>query len=441
MVEKQQVTSSFWPARDTVTVNASRLGDRSTDRELDVDISYPAETEAFREQVRAFLAAELPAGWAGLGALDAEAAKEFTAWWRTRLAAVGWLTASWPKDYGGAGLSRLEQVVLAEELARAGVPFNGKNDTFSIKMIGNLLLRFGTEEQRQRFLPRIVNGDDRWCQGFSEPGAGSDLAGLRTTAHLDDGDWVINGQKIWTSDARTSNWIFMLARTDPEASRHHGISMLLVPIDQPGIEIRPIKMITGGDNFNEVFFDGARTAADNIVIGPGEGWRAAMALLGLERGDEAATNPIYFQAEIDRLVKLAQERGKAGDPVVRDELARAYTRGQIMRYLGLRTLTGWLKGELPGRDSSISKLYWSEHHRKVTDLGVTLLGADALAPTGRQPIRHYRADDPSAPNSSASWVDTWMIAISGTIYAGTSEVQRNILSEAVLGLPKEPRPA
>ena len=405
-----------------------------------MDISYPPETDRFREEIRAFLSRELPEDWAGLGALDGEAAREFTAWWRTRLASVGYLTPSWPTEYGGAGLSRLQQVVLSEELASAGVPFNGKNDNFSIKMIGNLLLRFGTEEQKRRFLPRIVSGEDRWCQGFSEPGAGSDLAGLRTSARLDGDEWVINGQKIWTSDARTANWMFVLARTEPGSTRHQGISMLLVPVDQPGIDIRPIKMMTGGDNFNEVFFDDARTPAENIVIGPGEGWRAAMALLGLERGDEAATNPIYFKAEVDRLIKLAQEKGRSDDPVVRDQLARAYTRGEIMRYLGLRTLTGWLKGEVPGRDSSISKLYWSEHHRETTDLAVTLLGAEALAPSGRWPIRHYRADDPTAPNSSASWVGTWMIAISGTIYAGTSEVQRNILSEAVLGLPKEQRP-
>ena len=406
-----------------------------------MDISYPPEIEQFRGEIRAFLRRELPEDWAGIGGLDRDAAVAVTAWWRTRLASGGYLTPSWPTEYGGAGLSRLQQVVLSEELAEAGVPFNGKNDTFSIKMIGNLLLRFGTEEQKRRFLPRIVSGEDRWCQGFSEPGAGSDLGSLRTSARLDGGEWVVNGQKIWTSDARTANWIFLLARTEPGSSRHHGISMLLVPMDQSGIDIRPIRMMTGDDNFNEVFFDDARTAEENIVIGPGEGWRAAMALLGLERGDEAATNPIYFKAEVDRLITLAQERGRAGDAVVRDQLARAYTRAEIMRYLGLRTLTGWLKGEVPGRDSSISKLYWSEHHRETTDLGVTLLGADALAPSGRWPIRHYRADDPSAPNSSASWVGTWMSAISGTIYAGTSEVQRNILSEAVLGLPREHRPS
>ncbi|MFE9320790.1 acyl-CoA dehydrogenase family protein [Nocardia sp. NPDC052278] len=405
-----------------------------------MNIDYPPEAETLRAEVREFLARELPSDWAGLGALDSDESRRFTAWWRGKLAETGYIAPSWPTEYGGAGLSKLGRVILAEEFAKAGVPPYGLNDNFSIKMIGNLLLRYGTDEQKQHFLPRIVRGEDTWCQGFSEPGAGSDLAGLRTRARLVDGEWIIDGQKIWTSDARSANWIFLLVRTEPEAPRHRGITMLLVPMDQPGITIRPITMMTGGSNFNEVFFDGARTAEANVVIGPEQGWTAAMALLGLERGDEAATNPISFRAEVDRLIDLARERGLTSDELVRDQLARAYTRVEIMRYLGLRTLTGWLKGEAPGRDASISKLYWSEHHRETTDLAVSLLGADALAPTGRAPIRHYRADDPGAPNSSASWTETWMAAISGTIYAGTSQVQRNILAESVLGLPKEPRP-
>jgi len=404
-----------------------------------VNVDYPPEAEEFRARVRDFLRRGLPADWRGLGALSSDEAREFTASWRKVLAAEGYLTPSWPAEYGGAGLSRLQQVVLTEELATAGVPFNGRNDTFSIKMIGNLLLRYGTDEQKSYFLPRIVSGEHRWCQGFSETEAGSDLASLRTRAYLDGDQWVIEGQKVWTSDAQTANWMFLLARTDPGAERHRGLSMLLLPMGQPGIEIRPIKMMTGASNFNQVTLDGPRTARDNVVIGPGQGWKAAMALLGLERGDEAATNPIYFGAEVRRLIGLAQERGRSDDPLVRDELARAFTRAEIMKFLGWRTLTGWLKGEVPGRESSVSKLYWSEHHRQVTDLAVTLLGADALAPSGRSPIRHYRADDPDAPNSSASWTGTWMTAVSGTIYAGTSEIQRNILAESVLGLPKEPR--
>ena len=403
-----------------------------------MNIDYPPEADRLRAEVRAFLSRELPADFPGLGKLDDAEARDFIAWWRTRLAASGYVAPSWPKEYGGAGLDKLGQVVLAEEFAKAEVPPNGLNDNFSIKMIGNLLLRFGTDEQKRRFLPRIVRGDDAWCQGFSEPGAGSDLASLRTRARLVDGEWIIDGQKIWTSDARTANWIFVLARTDPDAARHKGISMLLVPLDQPGITIRPIRTMVGRSSFNETFFNEARTAEQNIVIGPNQGWKAAMALLGLERGDEVATNPILFGAEVDRLIALAKERGLAGDALVRDQLVRAYTRAKIMRYLGLRTLTGWLKGEVPGRDASVSKLYWSEHHKTTTDLGVSLLGAQALAPTGRKPTRHYRADDPGAPNSSASWVDSWMAAIAGTIYAGTSEIQRNILAESALGLPKEP---
>ena len=406
-----------------------------------MNVDYPPEAETFRAQVRAFLHRVLPPDWRGLGSLSGEQARAFTKTWRATLAAEGYLTPSWPPEYGGAGLSRLQQVVLTEELATAGVPFNGANDNFSIKMIGNLLLRYGTQDQKSYFLPRIVSGEHRWCQGFSETEAGSDLAGLRTKARLDGGEWVEDGQKIWTSDAATANWIFLLARTEPGAERHRGITMLLVPMDQPGIEVRPIRMMSGAGNFNQVSFDGARTARGNVVIGPGEGWQAAMALLGLERGDEAATNPIFFRAEVDRLIELARERGLNEDPLVRDELARAYTRVEIMKYLGWRTLTGWLKGELPGREASVSKLYWSEHHRRVTDLAMTLLGAEAMAPSGRSPIRHYRTDDPDAPNSSASWAGTWMTAISGTIYAGTSEIQRNILAEAVLGLPKEPRRA
>ena len=404
-----------------------------------MDPTYPAEAEEFRGAVRAFLADELPDDWAGLGSLDTAEANDFTERWRRILAGRGYLAPTWPTEYGGGGLTKLQQVVLAEEFAKAGVPTNGANDNFSIKMIGNLLLKHGTPAQKQHFLPRIVERKDRWCQGFSEPGAGSDLAGLSTKARLDGDEWVIDGQKIWTSEATTANWIFVLARTNPEAARHRGITMLLVPLDQDGIEIRPIRMISGGSAFSEVFFTGARTRAEHVVIGVDQGWQAAMALLGLERGDEAATNPIMFRAEVDRLIDLVHERGLGSDEVVRDHVARAYTKAEIMRFLGARILTGWLRGEAPGTEASVSKLYWSEHHREVTDLAMTLLGPAAMVPEGRHPLRHFRTDDPGAPNSTASWSGTWLAAISGTIYAGTSEIQRNILAESALGLPKETR--
>ncbi|WP_375483019.1 acyl-CoA dehydrogenase family protein [uncultured Mycobacterium sp.] len=404
-----------------------------------MDPRLPPEAEAFRIEIRAFLAENLPEGWTGIGALDTDEAAEFTEHWREILAQHGYLAPAWPKRYGGGGMSKLQQVVIAEEFAKAGVPTYGANDNFGIKMIGNLLLMFGTDEQKQHFLPRIINRQDRWCQGFSEPGAGSDLAAVKTSARLDRDQWVINGQKIWTSDATTANWIFLLARTNPDAPRHRGISMLLVPLDQPGIEIRPITMATGSRAFNEVFFTDARTRADNLVLGVDQGWKAAMALLELERGDEAATNPVLFRAELDRLIGLVHERDLARDEIVRDRLAHAYTRVQIMRFLGARILTGWLRGDPPGTEASVSKLYWSEYHRWVTDLAMTLLGPAGLIPEGRPPLRHYRADDPGAPNSTASWSQTWLAAVSGTIYAGTSEIQRNILAESALGLPREAR--
>ena len=413
-----------------------------------MDVSYPAEAEAFRAEVRAVLDEELPAGWPGIGAIaDRTEAEEFAARWRHTLYRRSLLGLTWPAEYGGRGLSRLHQVVLVEELARAGVPYGEHTDLFGIKMLGSTLLRWGTVEQRRRFLPRILSGADRWCQGFSEPGAGSDLAALTTRATLDGGDWVIDGQKIWTSVAHRANWIFLLARTEPQARGHRGISFLLCPLDQPGIEIRPIRQLTGDSDFNEVFFTGARTPADLVVGEPGQGWPVAMTLLGHERGDEAATNPILFRAELDRLLALAAERGADSDPRIRQRLAWCYARVEIMRYLGYRILTQLhTGGELgaapsgePGAAASVAKLYWSEYHVAVTELALDIQGLAGLVPAGRGPLRAVRTDDPGAPNSSGSWLGAFLNARAGTIYAGTSEVQRNILAESVLGLPKERR--
>jgi alkylation response protein AidB-like acyl-CoA dehydrogenase len=405
-----------------------------------VDVSYPAEVESFRAQVRAVLAAELPPGWQGIGAIaDREDAERFAARWRQSLYRHGLLGITWPREYGGRGLSRLHQVVLVEELARAGLPYGEHTDLFGIKMLGSTLLRWGTPEQRCRFLPRILSGADRWCQGFSEPGAGSDLASLATRAILDGTDWVVDGQKIWTSVAHRANWIFLLARTDPQAHGHQGISFLLCPLDQPGIEVRPIRQASGDSDFNEVFFTGARTRADLVVGAPGDGWKVAMTLLGHERGEEAATNPILFRAELDRLFALAAERGRDRDPLIRQRLAWCYARVEIMRYLGYRILTQLQNGTELGAAASVAKLYWSEYHVAATELALDIQGLAGLVPEGRGPLRAVRTDDPGAPNSSGSWLGAFLNARAGTIYAGTSEVQRNILAETVLGLPKERR--
>jgi alkylation response protein AidB-like acyl-CoA dehydrogenase len=404
---------------------------------LVVDPRYPAEAEAYRDKIRAFLGEHLPAGWKGVGALEHQAALHFTEEWRATLYDHGLLAASWPRQYGGGGLSPLEQVVVAEEFYRAGVPTGGPNDTFGIQMVGNTILQWGTDEQKQHFLPRILSGEDRWCQGYSEPGAGSDLASLATRAVLDGDEWVIDGQKTWTSVAQLANWIFVLARTNPDAPKHKGITFLLVPMDQPGVEVRPIRMMTGRSEFNETFFAGARTPKENVIGGVNAGWAVAMTLLGYERGEAAATFPIMFRGELDRLFDLARQNGAAADPLIRQRLAWCYAKVEIMRYLGMRTLTKFLAGAQPGPGESTFKLYWSEYHQVLTDLAVDILGAAALTPTGRT-SSGFQADDVGAPNDSGSWTSTFLMSRAGTIYAGTSQVQRNIIGEMVLGLPKEP---
>jgi alkylation response protein AidB-like acyl-CoA dehydrogenase len=406
-----------------------------------MDPTYSSEAEAYREKVQAFLAEKLPSGWDGIGQLEGDDVMAFVIQWRATLHEAGYLAPGWPVAYGGAGLSALEQVILAEEFTRAGVPTGGPNDVFGIQMLGNTLLQWGTEEQKAYYLPRILSGADTWCQGYSEPNAGSDLANLGLRAELDGDQWVLNGQKIWTSAGHLADHIFTLARTDPDAPKHKGISFLLVDMRQPGVEVRPIRMITGESEFNEVFYTDATCPKDHVVGGVNNGWAVAMTLLGYERGEAAATVPIRYQAELDRLLLLAKERGVADDPLVRQKLAWCVSKVQIMRWNGMRTLTRFLQGHHPGPDGGISKLYWSEYHKVVTELAVDILGADALVPSGRHPSSAFQTDDAGAPNSSASWVGTFMNARAGTIYAGSSQIQRNIIGEMVLGLPKEPRPA
>src|SRR4051794_33179154 len=401
---------------------------------------YSAEAEAYRQKVHAFLAEKLPGDWGGLGTLEGEPLSRFVREWRHTLYEAGYLAPGWPVQYGGAGLSALEQVILAEEFAKAGVPTGGSNDGFGITMLGNTLLVWGTEEQKQHYLPRILSGEDVWCQGYSEPNAGSDLGSLALRAQLDGDQWVLDGQKIWTSGGHLADHIFTLARTDPEAPKHKGISFLLVDMRQPGIDVRPIRMISGESEFNEVFYTEAVCPRHEVVGGVNNGWAVAMSLLGYERGSAAATQPIRFQAELDRLLLLAKERGLTADPRIRQRLAWCYSKVAMMRYLGLRVLTQFLKGHQPGPDAAITKLYWSEYHQVATELALDVIGVEATVPSGRKPTSAFGADDAGAPNSTASWTDTFLNARAATIYAGSSQIQRNILGEMVLGLPKEPKP-
>ena len=395
-----------------------------------------------RQKIRLFLDDNLPAGWAGLGGVPSEEVLEFLANWRKILHSERLLAPQWPAEYGGGGLSNLETVIQVEEFAKRGAPTGGPNDIFNIGMIGNTILHWGTEEQKSHYIPRLLSGEHTWCQGYSEPNAGSDLASLACKAVLDGDEWVINGQKIWTTYGHLADHIFLLVRSDTTGARpHDGITFLLVPMDQPGVEVRPIEMLSGDSEFNEVFLTDVRCPKEAVLGEVNKGWAVAMTLLGFERGEAGAVLPIRFAEELDRLIALAKEKGCNDDPIIRQRLAWCYSKVQMMRFLGLRTLTGFLAGKEPGPDAAITKLYWSEYHKVITQLSVDILGAEAMTPSGRWPSNSISCDDPGAPNDSASWVGTFFAAMGGTIYAGTSQVQRNIIGERILGLPKEPSPA
>ncbi|RDH80062.1 acyl-CoA dehydrogenase [Mycolicibacterium moriokaense] len=404
-----------------------------------MDVDYPPEAEAFRRRIRAFLAEHLPPDWAGAGALAPSEREVFGRRWRRLLGRHGLIAVSWPAEYGGAGLSAIEQVVLAEEFARASAPEQAENDRFGIQLLGNTLIALGSQEQKMRLLPRILSGEDRWCQGFSEPEAGSDLASVRTRAVLDGGEWVLSGQKIWTSAGTTANWIFVLARTDPDAAKHKGLSLLLVPMDQPGVEVRPIVNAAGHASFCEVFFTEARTPADNVVGGVGGGWSAAMTLLGFERGSQATTAALDFGRDLRRLHDLATDRGLHTDPRIRDALAWCHSRVQIMRYLGYRDLTLSLAGRRPGAEAAINKVIWSEYFRRQTQLAAEILGPEALVYDGPGNGAALITPEPGTVNTAACWLDQLLYSRAATIYAGSSQIQRNVIGEQLLGLPKEPR--
>ncbi len=401
--------------------------------------TYPPETEQYREKINAFLDEHLPSNWKGIGALDPASRGRFQAEWREVLRDNKLLAPNWPAEYGGGGLTHLEQVVLNEEFAKRGVPTSGGNDGFSIGMVGNTILHWGTEEQKQHLIPRILSGEDLWCQGYSEPNAGSDLANLGCKAELDGDQWIVNGQKIWTSSGQTANMIFVLARTDADVPKHKGISFLLMSTEQPGVEMRPITNIARHDHFNEVFFTDAVCPKDDVLGGVNNGWAVGNTLLGFERGVGATTTALSFGAEYENFVDMARQAGKIDDPLVRQDIARFYTTVQIMRYRGMQALTRFLAGQTPGPESSIGKLFWSHHHHAITESAMNMIGADAMVGFGDETRAGIGAPSIGVENTPANWMSSFLVARPGTIYAGTSEVQKNIIGERVLGLPKEPR--
>jgi alkylation response protein AidB-like acyl-CoA dehydrogenase len=389
----------------------------------------PAEA-AFRDEVQTWLHDHLLGDFAAIGGRGGPADEH--SWdlrleWERLLGRDRWVGMSWPVEYGGRAASIIEQVIFHEEYAKANAP--ARVSLFGEGLFAPTLIAYGTEAQKQRFLPKIQAVEELWCQGYSEPNAGSDLSNVQTRAVLDGDQWVINGQKVWTTLAHRAQWCFAVVRTNPDAPAHKGLSYLLVPMKQPGVTVRPLKQMTGTAEFNEVFFDDARTDRDLVVGDVDDGWKVAMATLGFERGTAFLSQQLRFQEELVELVETARKNGASDDPHVRDGLARAYVGVQIMKYNGLRMLSSLVRTGVLGPESSIGKLFWSTWHRNLGELAMEVLGPQALLVAGG-PGGEYVLDELHR---------TFMFSRSETIYAGSSEIQRNIIGERVLGLPREPR--
>ncbi|HYA53252.1 MAG TPA: acyl-CoA dehydrogenase family protein [Streptosporangiaceae bacterium] len=385
------------------------------------------EDEEFRRSVREWLERSLTGRFAALRGTggpgrEEEAHAERLAWNR-HLAAAGWTCLGWPAGHGGRGATLAQQVIFHEEYARSGAP--SRVGYLGEELLGPTLIAFGTPEQQRRFLPAIRAVDELWCQGYSEPGAGSDLAAVATSASLDGDEWVITGQKIWTSLAHVADWCFLLARTQAGSRRREGLSYLLVPMRQSGITVRPIRQLTGTSEFNEVFFDGARTRRDLVVAAAGDGWRVAMGTLSFERGVATLGQQIGFERELGRLVEVARRTGAAADPVLRDRLARAWIGLAALRAHALHTLEAG--PEAASTVPSVLKVLWSRWHQELGELAMEVLGAPSMVARG-------------APYDLDDWQRLFLFSRADTIYGGSDEIQRNIIAGRALGLPREPRP-
>lgn len=394
-------------------------------------LSFSTEDERFRTEVADWLAANLTGEFAKLkfrgGPGDEHSFPEERKHWEQKLAEGGWTCVGWPQQHGGRGCSIEQQVIFFEEYARAGAP--GRVGHIGEGLAGPTIIAFGTPEQQAKYLPGILSGTELWCQGYSEPGAGSDLANVKTKARFDAerNQWVINGQKVWTSLAHESDYCFVIARTDPDSVAHKGLGFFLVKMDQPGVEVRPIEQITGTSEFNEVFFDDAVCEAGDIVGEPGDGWKVAMGLLGFERGVSTLGQQMQFQNELDEVIRVAKENGKDRDPVIRQRIAKAHAELKIMRYNSLRMLSGQSgsDGSLQ-REGLIYKLFWSTWHRSLGELAIDVCG---------QLGQLLEA----APYELTRLQSLFLFVRSDTIYGGSNQIQRNIIAERGLEMPREPK--
>ncbi|HAQ23719.1 MAG TPA: acyl-CoA dehydrogenase [Acidimicrobiaceae bacterium] len=403
-----------------------------------MEVSRTLAERAFADEVRTWLEEHLVGEFAdlrgrgGVGQEDVEPKRLLD--WERELASGGWLGLDYPSHLGGRDASLSEQVIFHQTYVEARAP--GRIPNIGLTLLGPTLVAYGSSEQQERFIPPILAGTEHWCQGYSEPNAGSDLANVSTRARLDGDRWLITGQKIWTSLAQLAQWAFVVCRTDPDAERHHGLSYLLVNMDQPGVEIRPIVQITGGTEFNEVFFDEAETAADMVVGRVGDGWSVAMGTLGFERGASTLGQQTGYRQELDALLELARANGSIDEPVLRQDLVQAWLELEVLRYNQLRMLTALVVDGVPGPEMSIGKLYWASWHRRLGELGMRVRGASAMVGIDPTPPLHdllgcdYQLDGLQR---------TFLYSRAHTIYGGSNEVQRNVLGERVLGLSREPR--
>ena len=390
-------------------------------------IEFSKEEEKFREEIAGWLKDNLKGEFLSVigrgGSGDQVEMLNERIKWEQHMGKAGWTCIGWPTEFGGKSASINEQVIFYEEYTRAGGP--GRIGHIGETLAGPTIIAFGTKDQQQRFLPNIRLGKEYWCQGYSEPSAGSDLSAVKTKAESLGGKWVVNGQKIWTSLAKESNWIFALCRTKKGSVGREGLSYLLIPMDQSGISVRPIKQMTGQSEFNEVFFDNAESDLSNVVGEVGNGWKVAMGTLGFERGASTLGQQMAFEQEFMKILNIAKENGSTRIASIRQQLSEAWIGLRIMRFNALRMLSNSKEGLL-SREAMLSKLYWATWHRNLGKLAMDVLGMESEI-------------GDKLSNELSSLQKLFLFTRSDTIYAGTNQIQRNIISERALGMPKEPR--
>lgn len=395
-----------------------------------MDLNLTPDERRFRDEFRSWLQANIPEGWSSSQAAENESSDsrfEFLRAWQKKMCQAGWVGIHWPKEYGGRGASLIEQTIFTSEMARAGAP--PLVNVLGLSLLGPTLIAYGNEEQKKRFLRNILSADEIWCQGYSEPNAGSDLASLRTEAILEGDHFVVNGQKTWTSLGHHADWCFGVVRTDANAPKHKGLTYMLIDLRSPGIIVRPLKQMTGESEFNEVFFQNVLVPKENVVGQVNSGWEIAIATLMFERGVLGASLQITFKRQIDRLIELAKSTDRNGrpaseDPLIRQKLAQMYLEIEIFGLNQMRTITRMTKTGVPGAEGSIQKIFWSEMNQRMQQVAMELIGPYGQLMRGPYAIDH------------GQWLHNYLRSRGNTIEAGTSEIQRNIIGHFVLGLPK-----